>query len=218
MAEFKPGDSVRIKEEVMSPDIEGQCIGGWQGRVLEVIRDFDGEVTVIIELDSETLREMSPFYIYECRLSFMDCLIIELPSENIEPAVSRDTEEDTMMAAGDVKLIMELLLNGDSLAPTEFYQVWTDYLTRILIFPFKAKVSKCQVEHHFQQGDSVNVRAIDSVDERYGLIAEVWDGRDKFYFPLCSLEVADKESPDYVPVEDYRTWFADYCESEPDDS
>ncbi|MDA8334315.1 MAG: hypothetical protein M0Z41_04850 [Peptococcaceae bacterium] len=218
MPEFKPGDSVRVRDGLMSPHIDGWCIGGWQGMVLDVLRDYDGEETVVVELDSLTLRAMSPSYVYECWRSCIDCLVSELPPADIEPAVSRDTEEDLQNAAKVAKRVLGLLKNAEDGVPAGFYEAWADYLKRVLTFPFDAEIAECRVEHHFREGDGVQVRSIDSVDNRYGLIAEVWDGRDKFYFPLCSLAVTDEESANRAPAEDYRTWFGRYCQSGPYDS
>ena len=36
---LKIGDSVKVKEGVPCPDLEGLCIGGWQGRISEISED-----------------------------------------------------------------------------------------------------------------------------------------------------------------------------------
>ena len=79
MGGFRPGDVVRVKDGSLSPEVTAQCSGGWQGRVREILHDYDGEETVVIELDSLTLRLMSPSYIYESWMSYEDCLTLELP-------------------------------------------------------------------------------------------------------------------------------------------
>ena len=60
---------------------------------MDVLCDFTGDVPVVIELDSVPLRAMPPTYIYECWFSYLDCLVLELPPGNLEPAVHRDSEE-----------------------------------------------------------------------------------------------------------------------------
>jgi hypothetical protein len=47
-------------------------------------------------------------------------------------------------------------------------------------------------------------------DDSYGVIVDVRLGRRKYAFPLCNLEVADTESPNYRIVHDYRVWFANH--------
>ena len=108
--------------------------------------------------------------------------------------------------------------------------VWMDHLREMLAFPFEAEVTAVRLTlperllatvipfevdttgYHDEgllcQGDKVNAESFDSVDGLYGLIAEVQVGHKKLYYPLCDLEVTDTNSPNYLPVKDYRTWFS----------
>jgi len=46
---FKTRESVKVKEGIMCPDLEGLCIGGWQGRISEIVFDSEDETSVLME-------------------------------------------------------------------------------------------------------------------------------------------------------------------------
>jgi preprotein translocase subunit YajC len=54
------GNSVRVKQGIMSPDMEDLSISGWEGRVFEIEDDL-----ITIELDSLTLSKMPEEYIID---------------------------------------------------------------------------------------------------------------------------------------------------------
>ena len=58
------------------------------------------------------------------------------------------------------------------------------------------------------EGDKISVKGISGVDDLYGLIAETRYGRKKYYVPLLDIEVIDKGSVNYQPVEDFKVWFS----------
>jgi len=119
--------------------------------------------------------------------------------------------------AEEIKRAVGLLAKAGQDVPAGFYQVWADYVYRIAGFPFGAEVCECLAEHPFREGDRVEVRGIDSADDYYGLIAEVWDGWDRFYFPLCALKAVDTEAQNQTAVADYREWFNRYGRYGPED-
>lgn len=47
-------------------------------------------------------------------------------------------------------------------------------------------------------------------DDLYGIIMTVHLERRKYAFPLCELDVIDKLSINYQPVEDYKILFANH--------
>ena len=48
----------------------------------------------------------------------------------------------------------------------------------------------------------------DEANESYGVLVNVTRGDERMVFPLCDVTVLNKKSPCYLPVEDYRVWFA----------
>ena len=61
--DMKIDDSVKVKNGILCPDLKDLCIGGWQGRISEIIEDDDGNIIVRIEWDSITLKNMPDYYI-----------------------------------------------------------------------------------------------------------------------------------------------------------
>ncbi|CAK8716278.1 hypothetical protein GMJAKD_05430 [Candidatus Electrothrix aarhusensis] len=51
---------------------------------------------------------------------------------------------------------------------------------------------------------------LDDTEDIYGVLVLLRHGREKYEFPLCDLEVLDKSSPNYQPVQDYAVWFANH--------
>ena len=93
---------------------------------------------------------------------------------------------------------------------------WGEYLRSHLIFPFEAIVDEASDEEVFGVGKPSPIRYKDKLtvinaefeDDKYGVVADVKKGKKKYTFSLCDLEVADKKSPNYKLIDDYRTWFA----------
>jgi hypothetical protein len=60
---LKIGDSVKVKEGMMCPDLEDLCIGGWQGSISEVGEDNDANDLICIRWDSITLKNMPRYFL-----------------------------------------------------------------------------------------------------------------------------------------------------------
>ncbi len=90
----------------------------------------------------------------------------------------------------------------------EALDVWEEHLEENMSFPFEAEISEWQDRGPLRTGERVKVKSIVEADDHYGILVEVRRGREKFIFPLCDLEVMDKQSPNYQFVMDYAVWFA----------
>lgn len=84
----------------------------------------------------------------------------------------------------------------------------SEYLDENLNFPIAAVVDETDDFGPIRDGDKVSVKSLPQVADMYGIIAEVRLGKSKYFIPLCELEVADKNSPNYQLIDDYRVWFA----------
>jgi hypothetical protein len=60
---LKMGDSVKVKEGTMCPDLKDLCIGGWQGIISEIGEDDDGNDLICIRWDSITLKNMPRYFV-----------------------------------------------------------------------------------------------------------------------------------------------------------
>jgi hypothetical protein len=86
---------------------------------------------------------------------------------------------------------------------------WLENLQGKLTFPFEAEIAEHQEGGPLQAGDRVTVLGLDEeVDDLYGILVSCRYLRQSFVFPLADLEVADKDSPNHQPVDDYNVWFA----------
>lgn len=113
--DFKVGDSVKVKGGIICPDLEGLCIGGWQGRISEIVEDENGNTNVCIKWDSVTLREMPGYFIEQSIDAGLDYTRMFLGIEEIEPVESRDSEEEVEKACKEIseRLYKEELYEED---------------------------------------------------------------------------------------------------------
>ena len=86
------GDSVKVKEGLMCPDLEGLCIGGWQGKVSEVGEDKDGNALIGIRWDSTTLKNLPDYFIEQSDEEGLDCTRMYLWQEDVKPVECIDIE------------------------------------------------------------------------------------------------------------------------------
>ncbi len=217
---FKVGDSVRVKPGVLDPDLNGD-IGGWQGRIIGITRYGDLPATITIKWDSLTLKEMPDECIRQCELKGLDWAIMNLESRELEPAMPRDSEQDTDRvqeeiarqhtwdSVGEAGLRIQNVLAGvDPDDEQAALDAWDEYLTEHLTFPFEAEIVEFQERGPLQTGDRVTVTGIAELDDQYGLVVNVRKGSHEHHFPLCDLQVVNERSPNYQPVEDYSIWFS----------
>lgn len=207
---FKIDDSVKVKKNVMCPDYESLCLGGWQGRIFEI------EDVVGIRWDSITLNQLPLEYIRHSEQEGLDWSEMYLSADEIEPASPRDSEEevDEILEEMESKYywlgegeegerILQVI--GDAEDAT---RAWHCHLSQMLRFPFEAEVSESQDEGPLEEGDKVQVQGISETDDLYGVLVDVTCGGKHYVFPLCDLTVRDRISPNYMPVKDYCVWFA----------
>ena len=86
------GDSVKVREGMMCPDMEGLCIEGWQGKVSEVGEDMDGDALICIRWDSLTLKNLPDYFIEQSEEEGLDCTRMYLWQKDVKPAECRDVE------------------------------------------------------------------------------------------------------------------------------
>ena len=212
---FKKGDIVKVKQGVLDPDFGGD-IGGWQGNV----SDVDDDV-VCIALDSISLSECPAEYITKCEKDGLDWEQIYLPTDDVESAILRDTVADLSDTIGAMHLkhkwdhlgkscerIHEVFKNTKITDEEELMDAWEQYLKNNLSFPFAAEISEYQNQGPLQQGDKIRIHGVIGNDEHYGVFVKLRLGKRAFDFPLCDIAVGDKNTNNYLIVDDYSVWFA----------
>ena len=215
------GDSVRIKEETADPDFEDQSIGGWQGRVTGIYKGEEDDVLLDIVWDSLTLKSMTDLYLSYIEESGLDFSTMVLDIDCVELISTRDNESNRQKAIKEIekkiplhgldeqeRRIVKILKGVGEYDYKKSFQKWKTHLAKTLIFPFDALISEYQERGSLKFGDVLNVKKISSVEEQYGIIVEASLEKEKYYFPLCDLDVVDKNSVNFEVVNDYSTWFA----------
>ena len=217
---FTTGASVKVKAGVRCPDYPKLAIGGWQGRITEVEKAEDDSIVVLIQWDSVTLKAIPEKFIADSEKEGCAWAEMYLDQDDVEPAAPRDSDKEARdvgrkleekafwLSEGKVGAVVVAAIGKvDSKSEMALFEAWMAYLKTALSFPFEAKVSEPQ-EGPRKQGDKVTVLAIeDETDDLYGVLVAVKSKRTAV-FPLCELAVTDRKSPNWLPVEAYRTWFA----------
>lgn len=217
---WKVGDCVVVKDGVQDVDANGS-LEGYQGRINDIDTDEENRVLLGIRWDSVTLKSIPLSSLEQMEEEGLNWSIYYLQAEEVERAAERDTQAQVRMAFQEIsrqlawvgmgeegERIRKILEGVDLDDERAILEAWERYLRKALSFPFKAKVSEFQEGGDLQVGDRVSVQGIDHLDDLYGIIIEVRQGRDYFDFPLCDLEVAGRKSLNYQPVKDYCVWFA----------
>lgn len=90
---FKIGDSVIVKKEILDPD-SNLHIGGWQGKILKIEEGEKGSALLCIEWDSVTLKNMPSSFIEQSEEEDLDYTKMYLETKEVELTESRDTQND----------------------------------------------------------------------------------------------------------------------------
>ena len=220
MNDLKIDDSVKVKSGILCPDRENLCIGGWQGRISEISEAYDGSALVCIEWDSITLKNIPDYYIDQCEEEDLDFSAMYLEPDEVELTKSRDKKEDVAEAQKTIfkvyrwgwlgeegKRIQNVLHHVDENDEMEAFKAWEKYLEKTLSYPFDAIITEGSSGGHLKQGDKVSVKRISLVEDFHGIIVELRLKRNKYDHPLCNMEVINRKSSNYQPVNDYCTWF-----------
>ena len=219
-SDFRVGDSVRVKPEIKDPDF-GADIGGWQGRISN-IETSENDITVSIQWDSPTLKNMSAAMIEQCEEQGLDWAEMALGANEVEPAKPRDNERDVAQIKEQLsnkygwaylgeegKRIQQVLAAMEADDDLDEFGAWEEHLEKKLRYPFEAVIAEEQERGPLRGGDKVSVTGnAEATDEMYGIIVDVRVGKRNYALPLCDLKAIDKKSPNYQLVKDYAVWFA----------
>jgi hypothetical protein len=217
---FKEGDSVVVKAGVTDPDF-GTDLGGWQGRIIGTeVSECEGALVTVL-WDSITLQKMPASLIEQCEEHGLGWTEFVLLASEVEQTTPRDTEQDTEQVAEGLarqhawsylgeqgRRLRQVFAEADPEDEMDELYAWEEYMEKHLAFPFEAEVCEYQERGPMQAGDRLKVTGLCDVDDHYGLIVDVRKDRRKYTFPLCDLDVVDKNLAQHQLVEDYRVWFA----------
>ena len=77
-----------------------------------------------------------------------------------------------------------------------------------MTFPFKATIQDSE-NLELKWNDVVNVKQIEVFAEMYGVLLEIRKGRRKFIFPLCDLEVVEKQLKNRFIIDAFIEWWTE---------
>ncbi len=234
---MKIGNSIKVKQGVLSPDYDDLNIGGWQGRIIEIDKNL-----VTFELDSKTLSQLSENYIIESLVEEVDWTLLSLEISEVEITQPRDSKEDVLHKQNEInskysceeeeKRIKEILNSQETFVTETNLQKYYNYLKDNLQIscvltgmedfeweePYligdwskaeyeKKKLIKPSYTDHFELVDFIS-----KIDNWKGIIVKVKRFSDDkvFELPLWDLKIIDKNSSDYLLVSDYSSWMTNY--------
>ena len=217
---FEIGQTVKVKKGVMCPDHENLCLENYQGLVTDFGEEEDGALTVCIEWDAISLKNLPEDYISESITEGLAYQMMYLYPDEVEAAEQRSTEEEMMTIQDEIfekykwsgyegleNVILEVVKDIEPEESLTLFNTWKDYLNKKLIFPFEAEIAQFLGKGKLRQGDILKVLNIDFIDEEHGMIVAVKKGNNKYFIPLSDLEVIDKTSENYSSLKAYTIWF-----------
>ena len=218
--DLKVGDCIVVKPGVKDPDY-GIDIGGSQGRITEIKFHQDGDITILFQWDSLTLKRMPANIIRQSEEDGLDWTLMGLSPEDVTRGEPRDTQADVDAAIEMLftehrwdylgkqgRRIYQVLRNIDEDDDMEAFETWQMYLEAHLKLPLEAVVSENQERGPLQAGDPVKVIGFEGVEDLYGVLVNIKARGRLYVFPLCDLEAVNENTADYTLVDDYAVWFA----------
>ena len=218
---FAVGDTVRVKEGIVYPDVPDLDISGWQGRITDIDQMNDDPPIAGLAWDSLALRSLPPSLIEASAEEGLDWPEIYLEAAELEHAPPRDSEDDAEETRDELEDLyrysylgeegrrMNAVLRGvagDDVIGQ--FRAWARHLQQTLKFPFEAEVAEFQERGRLRAGDILQVLNIEMVDDHYGIIVHCRRRREQIDAPLADLECTNKRSANYDQVKDYVVWFA----------
>ena len=218
---LKTGQSVKVRKGILCPDDPEFDLSGWQGRIIDVSEDENGEMTIGIAWDSVTLGEMPDDYIGKSEADGLDWATMYLSSSDVEQVKARDSEKDADKIRNRLESSFEWIgmgKEGERIQAVvnsaknsndwEVMKVWGKYLKKNLKFPFESIVDEYQDRGPLRQGDRLRISGVELIDDLYGVIVSCKRSREKFAIPLADIAAVDEKSDNARYIQDYRVWFA----------
>lgn len=139
---MKKGDSVKVKQGILDPDLKQFDISGWQGRITDI--DSNNEPNLIeITWDSITLKQLPKEFIQNSIEECYDYSIMSMGKDDIELTKPRDKGSDVKKQMEEIekhyhyfsfdeqeRRIATILSTDDLLMTEEKQNVYFDYLQK----------------------------------------------------------------------------------------
>lgn len=234
---MKIGDSVKVKQGIISSDYDDLIIEGWQGRIIEINDDI-----ITMELDSMTLSELPKDYIIDSLVEDVEYTLISLKISDVEIVEPRDKPNDVLKKQNEIGLrysldeeeirISAILDPIDNSVNEETLQKYYEYLksnvntscilTGMEDFEWEepyviggwseSEYEKKKLTNPSYTDEFKLLGFIEGIEDWKGIKVKVERLSDKIIFnlPLWDLEVVDEDSPDFLLISDYSSWMTNY--------
>ena len=219
---FKVGDKVRVKRGVSDPDFPDMPLGGWSGKITEIIEQKN-QINCVFELDERTLASIHPIYKQRCEIDGLGFRFMGLGQEDFEPddgtpvpieqpttIVPRPLSQDDQ----DDRVRMVFGLTHDDLLPEVNQKnqfAYYHYLLAHLTLPFRAQYRR-KTGPYSSKLVRLTVTGLEDfeqyeVEECYGLIGVGKEPGGSIEFPLIKIEGIEDEVNSRL-IDDYAYWLA----------
>ena len=211
--DYQVGAFVKARDGLKEPDYDSILMDNWQGEIIGIRGN-----TVDVKLDSQTISELPFDYLVRLEEDGLSIEEICLEMSDIEPAEKRiATSQDRKLVERRLSWIA-LYEKGaqkfiDHFSSTDLndyitlYSKWIEYLTDNMDFPVEVKVVET-MRGGLKMGEKIKLLDLDDFDEKYGILGIGKYQKGAVTWPICDLEVIDKDSKSYQPLKDYCIWFA----------
>ena len=85
---------------------------------------------------------------------------------------------------------------------------WLNFLEKELKFPFEASIQDSE-NFELKWKDIIKVKKIEGFADMYGILLEIRKGKRKYIFPLCDLEVVEKQSKNRFVIDAFLEWWTE---------
>lgn len=215
------GDSVIVKDGVKESDEHDFVVGGWQGRIKQIVDDTDIDNPLLeIEWDSITLQQMPDVFVRDSYFEKVPWQTMRLRQSLLAKTEPRDEEGDVsrVQNEGKIKFFMELagesgpriaeiLTDNCIFDPHEAAQRWLSYFKNNVRLPLPVVVEDPDYRKIFKSGAIARIASFDVADSDQGIWLTLVYNTKKLDFQLYNLKTLSADSPYAQLLEDYKVWF-----------
>lgn len=215
------GDSVIVNDGVKESDEHDFVVGGWQGRIKQIVDDTDIDNPLLeIEWDSITLQQMPEVFVRDSYYERVPWQTMRLRQSLLAKTEPRDEEEDVSRVRNEDKIkffmelagesgprIAEILTDNCIFDPHEAAQRWLSYFKNNVRLPLPVVVEDPDYRKIFKSGAIARIASFDVADSDQGIWLTLVYNTKKLDFQLYNLKMLSADSPYAQLLEDYKVWF-----------
>lgn len=130
---------------------------------------------------------------------------IQYVQSNIDNISSLEMKRNEKLYDMQEKRVENFIRNSGYEDDADIEEYWCDYLKERLQFPFEAEIIDDLDSSEI--GNIIKVEAVERKSDLYGIVVKARKGIRQYSFPICLLQVVEKNGDNYQLVDDYSFWF-----------